>query len=283
MKYKALILSAVLMLSMIGAAGCGDNGKKNETASSQVSEQSKTEVSDQTSEESKTAPEGSEEKSGEPSEQSEAQGTPVPASWFDDAVFIGDSVTLKLSYYAENGDLGEANFLCEGSLGYHNCLDDIDKEGNVHPTYMGEKCTIFDGVSLIKPKKVFVMLGMNDIGLYGVDDTITVMQEVMEKLKESCPDAVYYVQPVTPMIAGYSLGDLNNVNIRDFDEKLKAVCDEKGYNFIDVYSAVSDENGDLPLEYCGDIPSDDNPNGMGLHFTAEGCKVWADYLKSHVS
>ena len=148
--------------------------------------------------------------------------------------------------------------------------------------YNGQKYTIFDGVDMLHPKKIFVMMGMNDIGLYGVDDSIEAMKEVTSKLLEKCPDAVLYIESVTPMVSNSSLGDLNNTNIRAFDEKLKEVCQEKGYKYLDVYSAVSDENGDLIYEYCGDPPTDDNPNGMGLHFTDTGCKVWADYLKANV-
>lgn len=290
MKIKAWILSAALILSALGAAGCSENSGNNTSKSENAvdssaetvvsAEKSKEEKSDESSEELSEQSKDNPEQSKDNSEQS---GTPVDSSWFDDAVFIGDSVTLKLSYYAEDGDLGDTTFLCSGSLGYNNCLWDIDHEDNVHPVYNGEKLTVFDGAELIKPKKIFIMFGMNDIALYGIDDTITAMREVTEKLLEKCPDAVIYVESVTPTIAGADRGDLNNVNIREFDEKLKSVCEERGYKYLDVYSAVADENGDLIYEYCGDPNTEDNPNGMGLHFTNEGCKVWADYLKTHVA
>lgn len=282
MKIKALILAAV-MLTAAAAAGCNkapENSKPAETsaAGSQASsDSSANESKTESSAESKT-----EDSKEESKESSAPAGTPVDASWFDDAVFVGDSVTLKLSYYAEGGDLGEAKFLCAGSLGYTNALWDIDAEDNVHPVYEGEKYTVDEGCKVINPKKIFVMLGMNDIGLYGVDEAADNMIKLTDKITANCPDAVLYIESVTPMVAGNSLGDLNNENIRAFDEKLKTICAEKGYKYLDVYSAVDDGNGNLVYEYCGDPPSDDNPDAMGLHFTDEGCKVWADYLKANV-
>ena len=279
MKYKAILLSVVLVVAAF-AAGC--SSKQENTKNSGSYETSVSESSAAASAQDESSKEESTESSAESSAEPQPSGTPVDASWFNDAVFIGDSVTLKLSYYADGGDLGETTFLCAGSLGYNNSLWDIDHEDNVHPVLNGEKVTIFDGVERLQPKKIFVMMGMNDIGLYGVDDSIDAMKQVIDKLSEKCPDAVIYIESVTPMISNYSLGDLNNDNIRAFDEKLKEVCAEKNIKYLDVYSAVSDENGDLRYEYCGDPPSDDNPNGMGLHFTDEGCKVWADYLKANV-
>lgn len=280
MKAKALILSAALLLAAV-FTGCGsDNNRKGSeprtestasTASEKVSEASAAESS-QTSEESKTSEEGS-----------KTEGTPVEASWFDDAVFIGDSVTLKLSYYCEDhDDLGKAEFLCAGSLGYTNALWELDREDNVHPTYNGEKITVDEGAKLLGSKKILIMLGMNDIGLYGIDGATSSMIELTDKIADKCPDAKIYIQSVTPMVEGNSLGDLNNENIYKFDEKLKEVCAEKGYKYLDVASAVSDENGNLIYEYCGDPPSDDNPDAMGLHFTNEGCQKWAEYLRNNV-
>ena len=285
MKYKAILLSAVIVAAaFVGGCSSGGSGntKASDTPQSSAAEESAVQQSEEESSVEQSNAEQSTETSDESSAESQPAGTPVDASWFNDAVFIGDSVTLKLSYYADNGDLGETVFLCAGSLGYNNSLWDIDHEDNVHPVYNGEKVTIFDGVERLKPKKIFVMMGMNDIGLYGVDDTIDAMKTVTDKLAEKCPDSVIYIESVTPMVSNSSLGDLNNDNIRAFDEKLKEVCAEKGYKYLDVYSAVSDENGDLVYEYCGDPPTDDNPNGMGLHFTDEGCKIWADYLKANV-
>lgn len=284
-----LIVSAVLTAALI--AGCSGNGSQSSEASkkeskasaaSAVSETSKSDDSKTDSDESKESKKESKEESKKES-SAENTGDLADPSWFDDAVFIGDSVTLKLSYFVEDhDDLGKAEFLCAGSLGYTNALWDLDHEDNVHPTLNGEKITVDDGAKALGSKKIFIMLGMNDIGLYGVDGAVSSMIELTDKIHEKCPDAVIYIESVTPMVANSSLGGLNNETIKEFDEKIQPICEEKGYKYLDVASAVSDENGDLIYEYCGDPPTDDNPDGMGLHFTDAGCQKWADYLRANV-
>ena len=262
-------------------------------------EESKTQESVKPAEESKTqesvkpAEENKKQESKKPAEESKQQEKPEPkpekkpaaasgervgASWFDDAVFVGDSVTLKLSYYAEDyGALGKAEFLCAGSLGYTNGLWDLNAPDNVHPFYNGVKYTIPEGLKAIGAKKIFIMLGMNDIGCYGVDGSLESMKTMTSKIEEKCPDADIYVESVTPMLENMQLTGLNNRTIAEFDEKVKAVCAQRGYKYMDVASAVDDGNGNLVYSYCGD------PTAMGLHFSDAGCDQWVEYLKCHVN
>ncbi len=250
-----------------------EESKKQE--SKKPAEESKKQESKKPAEESKQQekPEPKPEK-----KPAAASGERVGASWFDDAVFVGDSVTLKLSYYAEDyGALGKAEFLCAGSLGYTNGLWDLNAPDNVHPFYNGVKYTIPEGLKAIGAKKIFIMLGMNDIGCYGVDGSLESMKTMTSKIEEKCPDADIYVESVTPMLENMQLTGLNNRTIAEFDEKVKAVCAQRGYKYMDVASAVDDGNGNLVYSYCGD------PTAMGLHFSDAGCDQWVEYLKCHVN
>ena len=268
--------------------------ESSEESSEEISEESGEESIEESSEESaeESVEETSEESTGESreipeesSEQEESQYTPTPvisgetvdASWFDDAVFVGDSVTLKLSYYADYGSLGNADFLCAGSLGYNNAQWGYDHPDNVHPVYNGIKYTVEDGVAMLQPKKIFVMLGMNDIGLYGVDGAVEGMKSLTAKIQQRCPDAVIYVQSVTPMLSYKQLSDLNNTTIDAFDQAIQPICQERGYIYLDVASAVNDGYGNLMEAYCSDATA------MGLHFSDAGCEAWVNYLKSHVA
>ena len=272
MNYKVLLLSAVLAAAAL--AGCsGGSGSSSSAPAAQA-------PASQTSSEQSAADspsEASEGASSKAEESSTPTGEPVDASWFNDAVFVGDSVTLKLSYYADNGSLGDAQFLCQGSLSYYNAQWDLDHEDEVHPTIDGVKYQVQDGIAELGSKKVFVMLGMNDIGLNGVDQSIVNMIALTDKIMEKNPGVTLYIESVTPMLVESQLSGLNNTSIKEFDEKLKTVCEEKGYHYLDIASAVDDGEGNLVPEYCGD------PDAMGLHFSDEGCDQWVTYLKSHVS
>ncbi|MBR5774009.1 MAG: hypothetical protein IKY44_04070 [Clostridia bacterium] len=207
---------------------------------------------------------------------------PVEPTMFDDAVIIGDSVTLKLSYYVSNqknkGEypLGQAKFLCSGSLGYTNALWSLNHKDNVHPRYNGVKYRIPEGVAATGAKKAFIMLGMNDFMLYGFDGTIESAEKLIGEIVQNSPDIKIYVQSVTPILASCEGGSKTNANVRKLNTMLRAMCDEHGWTYLDVAGVMVDSYGALKPAYCGD------PETMGIHFTDAACQAWVDYLKKNI-
>ena len=129
-----------------------------------------------------------------------------------------------------------------------------------------------DGVKAMGAKKVFLMLGMNDVGLYGVEDSVTNLNTLIQRILEKSPDAEIYIQSATPILAGRERKTLNNENLDKYNAALKELAREKGYHFADVASVMKVEDGSLNPDYCSD------PEDMGIHFTDAGAKVWIDYL-----
>lgn len=205
---------------------------------------------------------------------------PVDASWFNDMAIVGDSVTVMLQYYCDNDPdaLGEAMFYCAGSLGYGNSQWDIDDENAVHPVYRGEVHLVEDVIPVTGANKVMITLGMNDIGNYGVEGAFEQAQSLIEKVRAKGPDAMIYIESTTPMVSSAQRETLNNENIRIFNGMLKEYVESQGdgYKFLDFYSVIANESGDLPEEYCSDVDS------MGIHFTTDACEKWVEFLKNNV-
>ncbi len=203
-----------------------------------------------------------------------AESAPVAPSFFDDAVFVGDSVSLKLMYHnIATASLGNATFLASGSLGIANAMWDLYREDAVHPTLNGELVTVADGVARSGADKLYFMLGINDLGLYGVEQTIENFKTLMGDILTRAPHLTVYIQSVTPLYADY--GSLTNADINTFNAAISEHCRSVGWKFVDVASVMRDGNGCLRTEYCSD------PDGMGIHFTTTACELWCDYLASH--
>lgn len=206
------------------------------------------------------------------------EGSSVTGSYFDDAAFVGDSVSLKLSYYAAaTGKLGNAQFFTSGSLGAGNALWEVSDE-SVHPSYNGTKMLIEDCIANSGASKVYIMLGMNDIGLYGIDDTIVNYEELVSRIKEKSPSVQIVVQSMTPMTSTSNImgSSLNNDNIKVYNNRLSELCSKNGWAFVDVASVMYDAQGiNLNRDFCSD------PDDMGVHFTEAGCEKWIEYLSTH--
>jgi lysophospholipase L1-like esterase len=205
----------------------------------------------------------------------------VDETFFDDAVFVGDSVSLKLQLYAEKvreaggSCLGQAQFFTEGGLGWGNQLLDLTNKNGLHAEYNGTATYVEDAVYEMGVSKVYIMLGMNDVALYGLDQSILNAGSICDKIMEKNPDVQIFIESVTPMLASSETSKLNNTIITQFNEMLQSFCQENDYYYLDISSAVSDDSGCLKKEYCGDA------EGMGMHFTDAGCEVWVDYLMNH--
>ena len=204
--------------------------------------------------------------------------TPVAWSWFDDAVFVGDSISLKLTGYvskmrqSDPSFLGKAQFLTAGSLGSGNALWDVSSE-SVHPLYQGTKMRLEDSIAACGAKKLYILLGMNDVGMYGIDGSVANMETLLKLILEKTPDLQIFVQSATPIHKGNELKVLNNANLVIYNQGLQEMCQRNGWHYVDVASVLRDADGYLPDAYCSDA------SGMGMHFTDQACQAWIDYLR----
>lgn len=200
-------------------------------------------------------------------------------NFFDDAVFVGDSVTLGLKNRAVSQRnkgvdyLGTAQFLCAGSLNFYSAAADLSDPDAIHPTYKGQKVTVPDGIMLCGAEKVFIMLGMNDFSAFREVTWQKNIDAVLSSITKLSPNADIFIQSVTPVVSGYEHGSFNNRNIAKFNNYLKKICFERDLYYIDINTVLSDESGYLRTEYCGDL------SGMGIHMSHTGADTWANYLE----
>ncbi len=83
--------------------------------------------------------------------------------------------------------MGTAQFLTPGSYGTGNELKELGSDNSVHPSYNGTEMYLSDAIEAMGAKKVFIMLGMNDIAVYGNDGAVKNMETVLAQIKEKNP------------------------------------------------------------------------------------------------
>lgn len=188
----------------------------------------------------------------------------VADSYFDDAAFIGDSRTQGLQLYT---GLPNATFYATQGL----MVDTFFSKKFVKAG--GGKITIPDAMKNQTFKKVYIMLGVNELGWVYEKVFIQKYGEVVDKVKELQPDAKVYVQSILPVTKAKSDGDAiyNNTKISRYNELIEQMCREKGVTYLHVADAVGLDNGALPAGSATD----------GVHLNREYCYKWLDYLKTH--
>lgn len=191
----------------------------------------------------------------------------VSLSYFDDAVFVGDSITTGLSGYG----LFEADQVVASTS--------INLEAALYKTPFtnaaGAPVSMADRVKELAPKKIYLMLGTNGIEWIDGEKLADMYQRLVVKLKEAVPGAVFYIQSVFPVTTALDQNpnrDLTNDKINAFNQRLMAIAEAEGCYFLNVAEALRDENGALPADAS---PSD------GVHFTVEYYQKWIEYMRYH--
>jgi len=285
LKRGLIIVWVCLFIVSSFFSGCGTFDTQGTTK--EVTQATEEQTTEATSEEVTETQEETTEKAEEASASEESpvtyEYTQVDDSYFNDAVFIGDSISYGFELYVTekraNGEtvLGEAQFLTSGSLSYGNSLWDVSDE-SVHPTYNGEKMKLEDAIAQIKPGKIFILLGTNDVALYGVEQTIANADTEISRMLEASPGAEIFIMSTTPKYSPAESnvdGALNNADIDALNVAMRQFAVEKGYNFMNIAPLFKDETGGLATDYCSD------KEGMGIHFTSAAYDIWLDFLYSY--
>jgi len=176
----------------------------------------------------------------------------------EDIIFLGNSITAKTHWdellqmpTARNrGISGDTTF------GLLERLDEIT-EGN--------------------PKKVFILIGINDISRDFPDEIIIEnYTEILQRIKEESPATLVYVQTILPVNESFGIyknhygKDDHILKINNFLREMKK---EKDVVVIDLHDHFLDANNRLDAKYTEE----------GLHLNAKGYQVWAGILKPYLN
>ena len=126
------------------------------------------------------------------------------------------------------------------------------------------------------PSKVFLLIGTNDlIHDISVEDIVSNIEKIVNEINSNEPQSEIYVESVYPVNDNLDedMVDVrNNDDIMEINEKIKKYCEDNGYNYINMYDKLLDDDGNFNEEYTDD----------GLHPNSKGYEVITDEIKKYL-
>jgi lysophospholipase L1-like esterase len=131
-----------------------------------------------------------------------------------------------------------------------------------------------DQVLAVKPGKIFLMIGVNDIKRgTPIPYILANYERIIAKVKAQSPKTTLYLQsilPVTESMLAAIYAKINNQTIRTLNDSLRVLAAKHQLQYIDLHNGVfTDAQGQLKKELTTD----------GLHLKHAAYILWADYLK----
>lgn len=187
-------------------------------------------------------------------------------SYFTDAVFLGDSRTLGISDYA---GLDEADFYCDSGMTIFKLLE----PDGVTYQKTGEKEDLSQVLQQKKYGKIYIMLGMNELGYGNTDMYLEQYRQVVNQIREWQPGAVIYIMANLHVSKEKNNAEteFNNININDKNAASAKLANGTDIFYLDVNPLFTDEEGFLNAELTFD----------GVHLYAQHYDVWRQFLMEH--
>lgn len=125
-------------------------------------------------------------------------------------------------------------------------------------------------VTALLPKKIFLMIGTNDLWrMKSVDQIISNIVIILDELHIKSPASKIYIESLIPVRDNQ---DQDNEDIIKINAKLQVIAKKRGHPYIDLYTPLKDAQGYLAEEYTYD----------GLHLNGKGYEIWVDIVKNYV-
>lgn len=191
----------------------------------------------------------------------------VDLSYMDDALFIGDSRTKGLMAYSQISE--HATFYCQTSL----TIFDLFKRSKAFIREDGEKKTLEQALGEHRFGKIYLMLGINELGTGTPEYFFEEYASAVMKIRQMQPDAIIFVQSIMHVAEQKNASDpiFNNFNIEVRNVELQTLADDRNIFYLDVNEAVCDENGNLFEGWTYDQ----------IHLKAKHYPLWEEYLLQH--
>ena len=194
-----------------------------------------------------------------------AQSDSVDDSYFSDAVFIGDS---RMEGFRNASGITQGTFLTGVGLSINDMYKQIisTADGNI---------SVYQGLSGRQYKKIYLMLGTNDLGFYPWDQFQPTFEKAIRQFHALQPDAIIYICSViyveeSKIAKGFEYD--NNQNVQTINQYILSTCEDLWYSYyLNLNEIFSDGNHELISGASAD----------GIHLEPEYCAQMLTYLKSH--
>ena len=170
-----------------------------------------------------------------------------------DVVFVGDSLTdfCEWQEFFRSVSISNRGLAGDTSRGVLNRIDSILE---------------------LKPKKIFIMIGANDL-LQGenVDKIASNYQLILQALREKAPQTQVFIQSTLPLNQDFADPAINNEVIK-LNAKLKKMSQSFSLPYIELFPSFLGENNQLDSRYTTD----------GLHLNGQGYLLWKTLIEKEV-
>lgn len=195
----------------------------------------------------------------------------VDVEYFDDAIFMGDSLADGFKDYAAWMSLKgrDTLYLTQRSMTPRSFLQPGAKVDAGDAGVVDVWSTIADR----QPGKMYITLGTNALMAMDPADFIESYYQLVAKIRETSPATAIYITTIPPTSSAYAAKEdrLSKERIQQANELIAKMCREENLALINLYDVVMGADGYLNEEI----------NSDGIHMTPEGYKMWLNYLIEH--
>lgn len=186
--------------------------------------------------------------------------------YLSDAIFIGDSRTDGL--YEYGGLKGKSTFLAKESISVYTMYD---RKLDFHtPGAQDQSMTVLEALMTKQYRKVYLSVGVNELGIPDTKEFYQRYREAVAVIRQLQPNAIIYIEGIMHVTESKAKSDdaFNNVNIVQRNTAIATLANGRDIFYIDMNSAVCDENGNLRTELTAD----------GVHLKGSAYSLWHDFL-----
>jgi lysophospholipase L1-like esterase len=129
-----------------------------------------------------------------------------------------------------------------------------------------------DQVADLNPKKLFVMIGINDVNR-SIEENVTKLnyKHLFDSINSKLPNTDVYVQSVLPVNDKWMMAD--NSALKGLNDELENISNQYGYTYIDLRQHFTNDDGKLSQKLSND----------GIHLLGEGYLLWKYAIEKHVN